>query len=377
MAVEIKEIKPTKKAILEFIHYPIDVLYKDSPYFVPPLITDEIDLLLPERNPAFEFCESKYFMAFRDGKPVGRIAGIINHVVNKRANKNECRFGFVDFINDDEVVDALFNAVTEWGKAKGMDTLTGPLGFTDMDKEGMLVKGFDQMPTQSEIYNYDYYPAQMQRMGFDKNADWLGMRIIVPDQIPPKMARVAKLVSERYEVRNIHFNNRKELVSKYGDAIFSLINEAYDQLFGYSPLTKRQIDHYIKVYLPFLPLDHISMVVDKTDTLIAVGITIPSISKALIKGRGRFFPLGWYHLLKAIRGGTNVVDLLLIAVKPEYQNRGVNSLLFNDLIPVYIKQKYKWAESNPELELNEKVRQQWAYFEVDENKLRRAFTKKI
>ena len=377
MAVEIKEIKPTKKAILEFIHYPIDVLYKDSPYFVPPLITDEIDLLLPERNPAFEFCESKYFMAFRDGKPVGRIAGIINHVVNKRANKNECRFGFVDFINDDEVVDALFNAVTEWGKAKGMDTLTGPLGFTDMDKEGMLVKGFDQMPTQSEIYNYDYYPAQMQRMEFEKNADWLGMRIIVPDQIPPKMARVAKLVSERYEVRNIHFNNRKELVSKYGDAIFSLINEAYDQLFGYSPLTKRQIDHYIKVYLPFLPLDHISMVVDKTDTLIAVGITIPSISKALIKGRGRLFPLGWYHLLKAIRGGTNVVDLLLIAVKPEYQNRGVNSLLFNDLIPVYIKQKYKWAESNPELELNEKVRQQWAYFEVDENKLRRAFTKKI
>lgn len=377
MAVEIKEIKPTKKAILEFIHYPIDILYKDSPYFVPPLITDEIDLLLPERNPAFEFCESKYFMAFRDGKPVGRIAGIINHVVNKRANKNECRFGFVDFINDDEVVDALFNAVTEWGKAKGMDTLTGPLGFTDMDKEGMLVKGFDQMPTQSEIYNYDYYPAQMQRMEFEKNADWLGMRIIVPDQIPPKMARVAKLVSERYEVRNIHFNNRKELVSKYGDAIFSLINEAYDQLFGYSPLTKRQIDHYIKVYLPFLPLDHISMVVDKTDTLIAVGITIPSISKALIKGRGRLFPLGWYHLLKAIKGGTNVVDLLLIAVKPEYQNRGVNSLLFNDLIPVYIKQKYKWAESNPELELNEKVRQQWAYFEVDENKLRRAFTKKI
>ncbi len=377
MAVEIKEIKPTKKAILEFIHYPIDILYKDSPYFVPPLITDEIDLLLPERNPAFEFCESKYFMAFRDGKPVGRIAGIINHVVNKRSNKNECRFGFVDFINDDEVVDALFNAVTEWGKAKGMDTLTGPLGFTDMDKEGMLVKGFDQMPTQSEIYNYDYYPAQMQRMEFEKNADWLGMRIIVPDQIPPKMARVAKLVSERYEVRNIHFNNRKELVSKYGDAIFSLINEAYDQLFGYSPLTKRQIDHYIKVYLPFLPLDHISMVVDKTDTLIAVGITIPSISKALIKARGRFFPLGWYHLLKAIKGGTNVVDLLLIAVKPEYQNRGVNSLLFNDLIPVYIKQKYKWAESNPELELNEKVRQQWAYFEVDENKLRRAFTKKI
>ncbi len=377
MSVQIIEIQPTKSQILKFIHYPTDVLYKDCPYFVPPLMTDEVDLLLPDRNPAFEFCESKYFIALRDRKPVGRIAGIINHVVNERAGKNECRFGFVDFIDDDEVVDALFKAVTDWGKSKGMDMLTGPLGFTDMDKEGMLVKGFDQMPTQSEIYNYEYYPAQLERIGFEKDADWLGMRIFVPKEIPTKMARVAKLVSERYNVRNIHFSSRKELVTKYGDAIFSLINEAYDKLFGYSPLTKKQIDHYIKVYLPFLPLDHISMVVDSENKLIAVGITLPSISKALIKARGRFLPFGWFHLLKALKGNTNVVDLMLIAVKPEYQNHGINSLLFADLIPVYIKQKYEWAESNPELESNEKVRQQWAYFEVDENKLRRAFTKKI
>ena len=377
MPVQIIEIQPIKSQILKFIHYPTDVLYKDCQYFVPPLMTDEVDLLLPDRNPAFEFCESKYFMALRDGKPVGRIAGIINHVVNERAGKNGCRFGFVDFIDDDEVVNALFSAVTEWGKSKGMDMLTGPLGFTDMDKEGMLVKGFDQMPTQSEIYNYEYYPTQLERLGFVKDADWLGMRVFVPKEIPSKMVRVAKLVSERYNVRNIHFNSRKELVSKYGDAIFSLINEAYDKLFGYSPLTKKQIDHYIKVYLPFLPLDHISMVVDSDEKLIAVGITLPSISKALIKARGRFLPFGWFHLLKALKGNTNVVDLMLIAVKPEYQNHGINSLLFADLIPVYIKQKYEWAESNPELESNEKVRQQWAYFDVDENKLRRAFTKKI
>ena len=377
MSVEIREIRPTRSEVLKFVHYPIDVLYKDSPYYVPTIVNDEVDLFLPEKNPAFDFCESKYFMAYRDGKPVGRVAAIINSLVNKREDRNECRFGYVDFIDDEEVVDALFNAVVQWAKEKGMEYLTGPLGFTDMDKEGMLVEGFDQLPTQSEIYNYEYYPRQMERMGFEKDVDWLGLRITVPNEVPEKMARVAKLVSNRFKVRNIHFTSRKKLVDSYGDAIFKLINEAYDKIFGYSPLSERQIRHYIKVYLPFLPLDHISLVVDEKEELIAVGITIPSISKALQKCRGRFLPFGWYHMLRSMNGGTDIVDLLLIAVKPEYQNRGVNSLLFTDLIPVYIKRKYKWAESNMELETNDKVLQQWSYFTVNQNKRRRAYIKKI
>ena len=375
--IEIKEIKPVKSEVKKYVLYPIDVLYKDHPYYVPAMLSDEIALMLPEGNPAFEFCESKYFMAFRDGKPVGRIAGIINHVVNERSGKKECRFGMVDFINDNEVVDALFAAVGKWGKEKGMEHLTGPLGFTDMDKEGMLIEGFDQMPTQSEIYNFDYYPRHMERMGFTPDADWLGMSITVPPAVPEKMARLARLVSDRYKVRSVHFTSRKRLVKTYGDAIFALINEAYDSLFGYSPLSEKQIKHYINVYLPFLPLDHISLVADENDNLIAVGITLPSLSRALIKSRGRMFPTGWFHLLKAIKGNTDVVDLMLIAVKPEYQNRGINSMLFADLIPVYIRNGYRIAESNPELESNDKVQAQWQYFEVNTNKRRRAFTKAL
>ena len=375
--IEIRQIEPTKRNLKEFAKYPIDVLYKDSPYYVPDLISDVVGTLMPSENPAFDFCESAYFMAYRDGKPVGRIAGIINHLVNKRSGKLEGRFGYIDFIDDDEVSSALVNAVTEWAKQKGMTCLTGPLGFTDMDQEGMLVEGFDEVSTQATIYNYPYYPQHMERMGFVKDVDWLEFRVEVPDAVPEKMARIARIVKQRLGVDTIKYTSRKQLVKDYGDAIFKLINEAYDDLFGYSPLSEKQIKHYIKMYLPFLPLEDLSLVVKPDGELIGVGISLPSLSQALIKCRGRLFPTGWYHLLRAFKGKNETVDLLLIAVKPEYQGKGVNALFFDDLIPYFIKFGYKWADTGHELEENERVQQQWQYFNYRQNKRRRAYTKEI
>lgn len=377
MAVEIRKLEPTKKELLKFIHFPIDVLYNDSACYVPDLVSDMLSTFLPSENPAYEFCESAFFMAYRDGKPVGRIAGIINSLVNQREQKQEGRFGFVDFIDDEEVVDALMRAVEQWAKEKGMTCLTGPLGFTDMDPEGCLIEGFDQLGTQATIYNYPYYPKHFERLGFVKDVDWVEFKVIVPEQIPEKMVKIGNIVQHRFNLHLVKMNSTKELVKKYGNEIFALINESYDSLFGYSPLSEKQVKHYINVYLPFLPLDHISLVADANDKLVGVGISVPSLSRALIKSRGRMLPFGWYHMLKAIKHEGRIVDLLLIAVAPEYQSKGVNSLFFVDLIPAFNKRGYEWAETNIELENNENVQKQWQYFDIKQHKRRRAFTKDI
>ena len=377
MAVEIRKLEPTKKELLKFIHFPIDVLYNDSTCYVPDLVSDMLSTFLPSENPAYDFCESAFFMAYRDGKPVGRIAGIINSLVNQREQKQEGRFGFVDFIDDEEVVDALMRAVEQWAKEKGMTCLTGPLGFTDMDPEGCLIEGFDQLGTQATIYNYPYYPKHFERLGFVKDVDWVEFKVIVPEQIPEKMVKIGNIVQHRFNLHLVKMNSTKELVKKYGNEIFALINESYDSLFGYSPLSEKQVKHYINVYLPFLPLDHISLVADTNDKLVGVGISVPSLSRALIKSRGRMLPFGWYHMLKAIKHEGRIVDLLLIAVAPEYQSKGVNSLFFVDLIPAFNKRGYEWAETNIELENNENVQKQWQYFDIKQHKRRRAFTKDI
>jgi hypothetical protein len=376
MSVEVRPIEHTKKQLRSFTQFSID-LYKGNPYFVPPLITDDVNTLSPSVNPAFDFCECQCFMAYRDGKPVGRIAGIINTAVNKRTNEQTLRFGFVDFIDDAEVCDALFDACADWGRKKGMTSMLGPMGFTDMDHEGMLVEGYEEVGTMATIYNYPYYPVHMERMGFKRDAEWVEMSIKVPDAIPDKYARIAEIVKSRNGLKVLKFTNRKKLKARYGRPLFDLINEAYDGLFGYSPLTSRQIEYYIDMYLGILNLDFVTVVVDKDDNLVAVGISIQSFSKALQKSQGQLFPTGWWHLLQALRGKTDTVDLLLIAVKPEYQNKGVNALLFTDLIPNYIKAGFKYAETNPELAGNDKVRSQWEYFETRQHKRRFAFRKSL
>ncbi len=377
MAIEIIEIdSSSRKELKKYVKFGIDH-YKGNDCFVPPLIFDEIDTLSPSKNPAFDFCQARSFMAYRDGKPVGRITGIINTAVNQRTGQQSLRFGFADWIDDDEVVDALFDAVQKWGKSQGMTSIVGPMGFSDMDHEGMLVDGFDELGTMATIYNYDYYPRHMQRMGFGKDAEWVEYQISVPDAVPDKYMRIADIVRKKYELRVVKFTDRKKLKDQYGQALFSLINEAYDQLYGYSPLTQRQIDHYIGMYLGILRLDCVCVIVDKDDNLVAVGISMPSFSRALQRSRGRLFPTGWWHILKAIKGRNDIVDLMLIAVKPEYLSKGVNALLFADLLPTYIKNGYKFAESNPELEDNAAVQLQWQYFSRRQHRRRQAFKKEI
>ncbi len=376
MAVEIREITPTKSNLKKYTKFGID-LYKGNDYYVPPLIMDDVETLSPDKNPAFDYCKAKSWMAYRDGKPLGRITGIINTVVNERTGKRDLRFGFLDFIDDKEVVDALFDALAEWGRSQGLTSMVGPMGFSDMDHEGMLTEGFEELGTMATIYNYPYYHQHMERMGFHKDAEWVEYRMTVPDKIPEKMLRVAEIVKKKYGVRTIKYTSAKKIKEEYGMALFELINEAYDQLYGYSPLSQRQIEYYIDIYLPILRLENVCLIVDSNDKLIGVGISIPSMSRALQKGRGRLLPTGWIHLLKAMYMHNDVVDLLLVAIKPEYQSKGVNALLFADLLPVYIKNGYRWAESNPELADNENVQLQWQYFERRQHRRRAAFRKDI
>ncbi len=376
MKVEITPVVPNRKDLKKFVKFGIDI-YKGNNCFVPPLIFDEIETFLPDKNPAFEYCEAQLFMAHIDGKPVGRIAAIINHKVNERSGRKEARFACIDFIDNNEVYDALMDAAESWARSKGMTEMIGPMGFTDMDHEGMLIEGFDEIGTMATIYNHPYYPTHMERRGYEKDADWVEYLMTVPDAVPEKYQRIADIVKRKYNLRCLHFTNRKKLKEQYGEALFKLINNAYDELYGYSPLSDRQIQYYIDKYLGILRLDCVSVIVDKDDKLVGVGISIPSFSKALQASRGKLFPFGWIHILKALKGKNDVVDLMLVAISPEYQNKGVNALLFADLIPAYIRNGFKYAESNLELEDNAAVQLQWQYFDRRLHRRRRAYRRKL
>ena len=376
MSIYVHPIATDHDQLSQYVQFPID-LYRDNACYVPPLVIDQIATLSPEGNPAFDFCEAQSFMAFDNGEPVGTITAIINRAANEKTGQKQMRFGFMDFIDSDEVVDSLFEAVAQWGRERGMKEMVGPVGFTDMDPEGMLIEGFDGMATLATIYNYPYYVRHMERLGFVKDADWIEYRITIPDGIPEKHQRIGEIVARKYGLKVLKYTSRKKIRREYGRAIFELVNEAYADLYGFVPLTDRQIEHYINVYIDVLRLEDVSLVVDSEGTLVALGISMPSLSQALRKSHGRLFPFGWYHLLKAIKGHTDVVDLLLVAVKPEYQSKGVNALIFNDLIPRYIANGYKFAESNVELEGNESVQKQWEYFERRQHRRRRAWKKSL
>ncbi len=377
MSVTIRRVS-TKQELKKFIRFNY-FLYKNNPYSVPDLYDDMLNTFNAKKNAAFEFCEAEYFLAYKNGKLVGRVAAIINHRANDTWNKKEVRFGWIDFIDDIEVSKALIQTVEEWGKAKGMDTIQGPLGFTDMDAEGMLTEGFDQLSTMATIYNYPYYPQHMEKLGFEKDADWVEFKIQVPTTVPDKMQRIANLISHKYNLHVKKLKGMKEINEKgYGQKIFALINECYAPLYGYSKMTEGQIRQYIKMYLPILDLRMVTLIEDENEELVAVGISMPSLSVALQKAKGKMLPFGWYHLAKALfLRRPKTLDLLLVGVKTEYQSKGVNALLFADLIPVYIQLGFEWAESNPELETNNKVQAQWEYFETVQHKRRRAYKKMI
>ncbi|MDR0686235.1 MAG: hypothetical protein LBF79_02065 [Dysgonamonadaceae bacterium] len=374
MAVKIIEVQDYS-TLKKFVEFNIK-LYEGHPYHVPSLVMDELITLNREKNPAFEFCEAIYFLAYRDDRIVGRIAGIINHRANETWNQSYARFSFVDFVDDEETADALFDAVEKWAAAKGMKGIQGPLGFTDLDHEGLLVWGFDRLSTMATAYSFPYYMRHIERLGYAKDQDWNEFLIKIPAEIPDRYRRIAEIVLQKHDLKIKKFKFIYE-IWPYAHKIFTLWNEAYRPLYGYSALSDRQIDYYVKMYIPMLRLEQVTLIVRNSDeAVIGVGITLPSLSKALKKAKGKLLPFGWFHLLRALYGGKkDVVDLYIIGVHPDYQNKGVNTLMFYDLIPIFNKIGYKYAESNPELELNTKMQSQWDYFEREHIKTRRAYIK--
>ena len=373
--VVIKKVE-SKSELKKFIRFNYE-LYKDNPYSVPDLYEDMLGTF-SDKNPAMEFCEAEYYLAYKDEKIVGRVAAIINHKANNTWNLKAVRFGWIDFIDDEEVSEKLLHAVEQWGREKGMTEIQGPLGFTDMDAEGMLIEGFDQLSTMATIYNYDYYPRHIERLGYKKDADWIEMLLTVPKEVPERLTRIAKIVMEKYDLHIKKYTSHKAIAKEYGTEIFKVINEAFKPLFGYSELTDKQIQQYIKSFLPFIDLKLVSLVTEANGRLIGVGISMPSMSKALQKAKGKLLPFGWFHLLKPLKWKhPDTLDLMLIGVLPEYQSKGVNAIFFHDLLPIYISEGYKFVETNVELETNTRVQSQWIYFERKQHKRRRCFKKPL
>lgn len=373
----------TKKGLRAFIQFYYD-LYKGNKFAVPFLRLDEWNTLSKDKNPAFEFCDAQYFLAIDYSVPkvVGRVAAIINHRANEQWNKKQVRFGWLDFIDDMEVSCKLLDAVADWGREHKMEEMVGPLGFTDMDPEGMLTMGFDQLGTMATIYNYDYYPKHMERLGgFEKDNNYVEFKLFVPKTVPEKYAKVASLIEKRYNLHVKKLTKREIFEEGYGRRIFEIINETFAGLYGYSELTDRQIEQYIGMYFPMADLDLITLIEDwnADKKIVGVGITLPSLAKALQKcRRGRLTPFGWWHILRALKfGHTKIVDLLLVGILPEYRAKGANSLLFADLIPRYVERGYEWGETHVEMEANDKVQSQWQYLDCENHKRRRCYIKEI
>lgn len=379
-SIQIKRVE-TKKDLKRFIEFHYD-LYKGNPYDVPNLYSDEVNTLSKDKNAAFDFCEAEYFLALKEGKIVGRVAAIINHKANEKWKKKDVRFGWIDFIDDIEVSRALFEAVEEYGRKKGMDDIVGPLGFTDMDPEGMLTWGFDKLGTMATIYNYEYYPQHMEKLGgWKKDNDYVEYYLVVPEKSPEKYTKIAEMVEKRYNLHVRKLTKKDIFQGGYGKKLFDLINLTYSDLYGFSELTDRQIDQYVKMYFPLADLDLVTVIEDgnKDNQLAGLGITIPSLSHALQKcRRGRLFPFGWWHLLRAIKfHKTDGVDLLLMGFLPEYRSKGANALLFADLIPRYVNYGFKWGETQVEMESNEGVQSQWGPLDPINHKKRRCYRRSL
>lgn len=372
----IKEIK-TKRELRHFVQFGID-LYKGNPYYCPPIFFDEVNSFDPKSNPALEVCDHVTYLAYRNNKIVGRIAGMINHRANEAWSVKKCRFGWFDFIDDYDVFKALLDTVAEWGRSRGMTCLNGPVGFTDFDKEGLLIEGFDYNSPMASLYTHPYYISHYERYGLRKEADWIEFQIQSPRVVPEKIQRVAEIVKGRYNLRVVKVKNSKELRKRYGYTYFDVLDEAYQKLYNYQPMTERQKRYYCKMYFPLVNYDFVTMVVNENDEVVAVGLGMPSLSDALRKCQGRLFPFGWYYLLKALKAKKMTdFDLLLIAVRPDYQDKGVNSLIIDEMTPHFDRYGIKRVETTSILETNKKNIANFLYFDNIQHKRRRAYIKEL
>lgn len=376
MPITIKEVK-TRSELTDFINFP-EHLYKDNPCYVPKLFFDQFDTLDPKRNPAASFCESALYLAYKDGKLAGRVAAIVNNKANTQWNHNEVRFGWYDFIDDAEVSKALMDKVEEFGRGRKMDSIVGPLGFTDFDPEGMLIEGYDKQGTMALIYNHPYYNDHVSALGFEKDTDWLEYRYKVPEKLPERFDRMASVIEERSNVHLVKLTRKMVKKQDYGRKIFNLINICYKDLYNFTVLPDSLADKYMNFYLSVLDLDYVAVIENEKNELVAFGITMPSLANALQKSRGMLFPTGWIHILKDLFiKHDEGVEMLLIGVRPDYQKQGVPTLLFYDLCNMFIKSGLKWAETNAVLEDNFKNQTLWRDFEILATKRRRAYIKKL
>ena len=373
MDIQIKEVT-TQKDLKAFIQFPF-TLYRDNPYWVPNLVSDDMNTLRKDKNPAFETCEARYWLAYRDGVIVGRVAAILNHPHIEKWGQRYMRFGWLDFIDDPQVSSALLQTVEAWAKEAGMSALHGPLGFTDMDREGMLVEGFDELATMATNYNHPYYPGHMEKLGYTKDIDWVEYEITLPAQPDERIARMADIVMRRNKFRLLEVKNKKELLT-HAKELFHLLENEYKQLYGTVPLTPKQVDAYISQYFGFVEPEFIPMVYNEKNEMVAFGVALPSLSRALQKGHGELFPFGFLYLLNALRKNDRA-DLYLVAVRSEDRGSGANAILMNSMYEVFRKLGVKKIETNPELETNHLVQGQWKYFETRQHKRRRVFIKQL
>ena len=377
MPVTIKTVQ-SRSELKAFVKFPLE-LYKDCPYYVPSLFLDEMSTLDMSKNPMGKYSKFEKYLAYNEkGEIVGRVAAIINEIANRDWNHAEVRFGWIDFIDDREVSKALIEAVIAFGRKHGMTQISGPLGFTDFDNEGCVVEGFDDISSFNLKYNYPYYRDHFEALGFGKANDWLEYRIYVPEQVPEKVSRAAALVQERYGLHIRKITKRQVNKENYGRKIFDLVNRTYCELFDFTVLPPEVIDQYIKTYLGLLDLRYVTLVENAEGKLVALAISMPSLAHAVQKGRGYLFPLGWWYLVKSMYlKHEDALELMLIAVDPEYRNKGVHAMLFNELIPSLIQGGFKYGESNAEMETNNKVQNLWNLYEKEFKRRRRVFSKEI
>lgn len=374
--IQVKKVE-TKREMNDFIRF-AEKLYAGCPYYVPDLEMDVHETFDPRKNAGLEFSDIQPFIAYdTNGNVVGRIAGIINHRANEKWKTKNVRFGFIEFVDDPDVSAALLHAVEMWGKERGMEHIQGPMGIFDFDKEGMLIEDFDQLGSMITIYNYPYYPKHLEALGYEKEVDWVQIRIDVPKEVPAKYARVTRLSKEMFGL-HVRKLTKKDIKQGYGRNVFELLNQAYAPLFGYTELSDRQIDDYVKRYIPLMDLELVPIIENDAGELIGVAITMISLSHALQKSKGRLFPFGWFYLLRALKWKRDEkAELFLIAVRPDYQGLGVNALVFDNLIPIYNAHHICWAETGPQLETNVKELSQWKPLNPSFTKRRRCYTKRI
>ena len=371
--ISVIEVKTTDQ-LKQFVRFPMD-LYKNNPYYVPSFINDEINIWNPAENPAMQYSEAKQFLAFKDNQIVGRIAVMINHKEEKELGIRKVRFGWIDFIDDREVSKALIDTVITYAREKSIKKIEGPMGFTNLDKAGMLTLGFDKLATMIGIYNHKYYPEHLESLGLQKEKEWVEFEIMFPETLPEKIYKFNELISQKYKLKVLKFKSKEEIL-QYVDAMFDLLDETYKHLSTYTPISDEQRKTYKEKYFKLIDKDFIICIADADNNLVSFAITMPSYSKALQKSKGKLFPFGWWHFLQAGRKNDRA-NFYLIGIHPDYQRRGVTSIIFKEIWDIFNKKGVKYLETNPELEENKSIQLLWQDYNPVNHKRRRTYSLNI